>query len=112
MDENSIFAPALKSTKAMKHINLTIIGKVHHVGFRFSAMEAAFRFAIHGFVMNSGHDKVYIEAEGTEANIELYLGWCRKGPLGARVDQLDVEEAPMKNFTGFESRSRAQGNAQ
>ena len=109
MIENSIFAPALKRTKGMKHINLTITGKVQRVGFRFSAMEAAFRFAIHGFVVNSGHDKVYIEAEGTDADIDLFVSWCRKGPLGARVDLLDAEEAPMKNFTGFEIRSRAQG---
>jgi acylphosphatase len=90
----------------MKHVNITITGRVQRVGFRFSAMEAAFRFSINGFVKNVDYDSVYIEAEGMDENIGLFLAWCGKGPLGARVDQVQVEEAPMKNFTGFEILSR------
>ena len=90
----------------MKHFNLTIFGKVQRVGFRFTAMETAYRFSISGFVMNYGANDVYIEAEGTDENLELFLNWCRKGPLGARVDNVETQEAPLKNFTNFEILSR------
>ena len=90
----------------MKHFNLTIIGKVQRVGFRFSAMEAAYRFSINGFVMNSGNNDVYIEAEGIIENLGLFVAWCRKGPMGAIVDDVVVQEAPLKNFTKFEILSR------
>jgi acylphosphatase len=86
----------------IKHFNLTITGKVQRVGFRFTAMEAAYRFSIHGFVMNSGNADVYIEAEGTSENLEPFLAWCSKGPIGSRVDYVEVEEALLKNFTTFE----------
>jgi acylphosphatase len=90
----------------MKHLNVTVTGRVQRVGYRFSAMEAACRLSINGFVMNSGHSEVYIEAEGTEENMEHFIRWCRKGPLGSRVDHIEVIEAPMKNFTKFEIQSR------
>jgi acylphosphatase len=90
----------------IKHLNVSVTGKVQRVGFRFSAMEAACRFSVTGFVMNSGKDGVYLEAEGTHENLELFLAWCRKGPLGAHVDHAEVQEAPLKNFTRFEILSR------
>ena len=90
----------------MKHLKLTITGKVQRVGFRFSAMEAAYRFSIHGFVVNSGYNSVAIEAEGTSENLELFVAWCRKGPLGAKVESVEIQEAPLKNFTSFEILSR------
>ncbi|MEI7664361.1 MAG: acylphosphatase [Bacteroidota bacterium] len=85
----------------MKHVNITLTGKVQRVGFRFYSMEAAARYSINGFIMNSGHDQVYIEAEGSDENIHLFLSWCRKGPVGARVDNLEMSEAPLKNFSGY-----------
>ena len=90
----------------MKHLKLTITGRVQRVGFRFSAMETAYRFSIHGFVMNSGYNSVAIEAEGTVENLEMFVAWCRKGPLGAKVDSVEIQEAPLKNFTSFEIQSR------
>lgn len=91
----------------MKHLNLTIMGKVQRVGFRFTAMEAAYRYSINGYVMNSGANDVYLEAEGTNENLELFLAWCKKGPLGARVDNVEIQEAPLKNFVNFEILSRS-----
>jgi len=69
-------------------------------------MEAAYRYSIHGLVMNSGSSDVFIEAEGTVENLDLFIAWCRKGPLGAHVDKVVVEEAPLKEFTTFEILSR------
>lgn len=86
----------------MQHCNITVRGKVQAVGFRFSAMEAAYRFGIRGFVKNADADRVYIEAEGDPDKMELFLGWCRKGPVGARVESISIQEGPVKHFTSFE----------
>ncbi|MEI7896195.1 MAG: acylphosphatase [bacterium] len=92
----------------MKHLNLIVSGKVQRVGYRFSAMEAACRFSVNGFVRNAGSTDVYIEAEGSDENLERFVAWCRKGPLGGKVEKVDVLEAEMKNFTSFEILSRTE----
>lgn len=86
----------------MKHFNLTISGKVQRVGFRFSAMEAAYRFAIFGFVMNLGSNSVYLEVEGLSENLDQFLVWCRRGPMGAKVENVEVHEGPLKNYSKFD----------
>jgi acylphosphatase len=65
-------------------------------------MEAAYRFSVNGTVMNSASNKVFIEAEGSQENLEQFIAWCWKGPLGAKVDKVEIEESSLKNFTRFE----------
>ncbi|MCX6279377.1 MAG: acylphosphatase [Bacteroidetes bacterium] len=86
----------------MKHINITIRGKVQAIGFRFSAMEKAFHCGINGFAKNNGSDMVFIEAEGTPEMLDAFVAWCHRGPMGARVENVLVEESPMKNFSSFD----------
>lgn len=90
----------------MKHLNIVVSGKVQRVGFRFRTMEAAYKFGVFGVVMNQDENAVYIEAEGEEDALERFLEWCHTGPLGARIEQVEVTEGPLKNFTSFEIRSR------
>jgi len=44
---------------------------------------------------------LYIEAEGEDESMESFLAWCRKGPLGSRVDLVQVADAAPKNFQSF-----------
>ena len=94
--------PVVWKAKQMKHYNISISGRVQRVGFRFSAMQAAYRHGVSGFVRNMKDDSVYIEAEGEEDAINLFLQWCRKGPPGARVDTAKISEGEMKNFKKFD----------
>jgi acylphosphatase len=86
----------------MKHYNISITGRVQKIGFRFSAMQAAYRFGIHGFVRNMQDETVYIEAEGEEEQIKSFVQWCNRGPMGARVENVEVSEGELKNFSGFD----------
>jgi acylphosphatase len=86
----------------MKHFNITIRGKVQAVGFRFTAMETAYRFGVHGLVKNNGPDEVFIEAEGTPDMLDKFVAWCHKGPMGARIDHVEIAESQLRNFTSFE----------
>jgi len=86
----------------MKHYQIRITGKVQNVGFRFKAMEMAYKCGVMGFVKNESGSVVFIEAEGEEPNMERFLEWCRVGPLGARVLKAETTEGPIKNYTSFD----------
>lgn len=90
----------------MKHLNIIIKGRVQRVGFRFRTMEAAYKYGVSGIVMNQDDNSVYIEAEGEEEALEKFLAWCHRGPLGAKVEQVDPHEGDLKNYSSFEIKSR------
>jgi acylphosphatase len=86
----------------MPHYKIFITGKVQGVGFRFSAMQAAYRIGILGFAKNQGSDMVYIEAEGEQEQLDQYLNWCRKGPPGSKVENVRFDEGTLRHYTSFE----------
>ena len=86
----------------VRHFNILVSGKVQGVFFRASAKDQAVLFGIKGFVRNESNGDVYIEAEAEENQLNDFLEWCGRGPGRARVDNLNVEEGPLKNFTHFE----------
>ena len=85
----------------MKHLNLSVSGRVQGVFFRDTARREAKRLGINGFARNEPNGAVWIEAEGDEAKLDEFLQWCHKGPIWARVDKLDVTEGRLKNFPDF-----------
>jgi acylphosphatase len=86
----------------LKHLNITITGKVQRIGFRFQALQMAYEYGIKGNVKNLNHNKVYIEAEGDEESLDKYLKWAKKGPPGSVVKDFLVEEGEMKNYNAFD----------
>ncbi len=90
----------------MSGYQIIVRGKVQGVGFRFSAMEAAYKYSVHGFVKNQGSDSVYIRAEGDLVQLDQFVAWCRKGPLGAKVESVEVVSVPIRHFRSFEIVSR------
>jgi acylphosphatase len=86
----------------IKHVDITIIGKVQRVGFRYSALEQAMDMGIFGFVRNQDPDAVYIEAEGEVEKLKDFLRWCHRGPEDARVTKVDyLSSEELKGFTEF-----------
>ena len=69
-------------------------------------MEAAYKNGVYGVVMNQDDDAVYIEAEGEEEAVENFLQWCYTGPLGAKVEEVEFTEGPVKGYTSFDIKSR------
>ncbi len=88
----------------MIHLNITIHGRVQGVGFRFYAMEMAYKFGVRGFVANLSDGTVYAEAEGEPKGVTEFLAWCRRGPIGAHVTGVTSEEGPVSGFTSFDIR--------
>ena len=85
-----------------KCCQIIIKGKVQGVFFRKFTKSAANSFGIKGFVKNQTDGSVYIEASGENEKMEQFIQWCHKGPDNARVENVSVNEIPIKEFSSFE----------
>jgi len=85
----------------MKHYRIRVSGKVQGVFYRASTQEKAQVLNLSGWVKNEADGSVSIEAEGSEANLEQLLEWCRSGPPRATVDQVDFVEGALQHYDGF-----------
>ena len=63
-------------------------GRVQGVGFRWFARESARRHGLAGWVRNRDDGGVEVAASGPPEAVERFLGELRRGPAGARVDDL------------------------
>ena len=81
----------------MKQIHVIISGRVQGVFFRAETKSEADSLGLTGWVRNLPTGAVEAVFEGPEAAVTTMVGWCRRGPAHARVDNLVVTERP---FTG------------
>lgn len=79
-----------------------ISGRVQGVGFRFFTEEAARREGVHGWVRNLPDGRVEASAEGEADAVERFERAIRRGPRGARVEHVEIEDlVPAGRETGF-----------
>jgi len=79
-----------------------IKGRVQRVGFRFFVENAAQREGIHGYVRNQHDGSVEVVAEGDADAMQRFEMAVRRGPSGARVDDVDTFDVePSNRFAGF-----------
>ena len=82
-----------------------IAGRVQGVGFRWFTHDAAAREGIQGWVRNLADGSVEVMAEGEALSMDRFEAAVRRGPGGARVEEVQVEDhAPAGRTTGFEIR--------
>ncbi len=86
----------------MKHLNITIKGKVQGVFFRASTKAVADQLGVRGTVKNEPNGDVFIEAEADSATLDMFLDWCHEGPENARVTSIETNEGELKNYRNFE----------
>jgi len=86
----------------MKHLDITVKGKVQGVFYRASTKAVADQLGIRGTVKNQPDGDVFIEAEGEPALLDMFLDWCKEGPEDAEVSALESHEGELKNYRNFE----------
>lgn len=89
------------STK-MKHLNITVKGYVQGVFYRASTKAVADQLGVKGFVQNESDGNVFIEAEGDEVSLDMFLDWCKEGPEHAKVISVESHEGELKNYRNFD----------
>jgi acylphosphatase len=81
---------------------LVISGRVQRVGFRLFVEDAARREGLSGYVRNRADGGVEVFAEGDAAAIRRFEWSVRRGPPGARVDDVVTTELAVSGrFAGF-----------
>jgi len=86
----------------LKHYDITVKGKVQGVWYRKGTWEKAMELGIKGTVKNLPNSSVYIEAEGEENQLKLFLDWCAKGPKYAEVSDVSYKESDIMQYNFFE----------
>lgn len=80
-----------------KHLRIKILGRVQGVGFRFCAHLAFVDLGLKGVAENLPDGSVLLDAQGQEEKLERLVKWCHKGPEGARVSNVEINELPLES---------------
>jgi acylphosphatase len=78
-----------------------IYGFVQGVGFRFAVQRAASSRAVSGWVRNRPDGAVEAVFEGEQRDVEALVDFCRRGPHGAEVERVEVEEESPEGLADF-----------
>ena len=78
-----------------------VTGSVQGVGFRFFARRAAEGEGVTGWARNLPDGRVETLVEGESGAVDRYLARIRRGPVGCRVDNVEVEETTPEGLTTF-----------
>jgi len=82
-----------------------VSGRVQGVGFRYFVQDHAAVEGVHGYVQNLADGRVEALIEGDEESVLRVERAVRRGPAGARIDNVVVEDAvPSGRATGFSVR--------
>lgn len=85
--------------------HVVISGRVQGVSFRYATLQAAQRHRVHGWVRNRADGRVEATFEGTRADVDSMIAWCKTGPPAAIVDGVEFEwQTVSERFSGFNIR--------
>jgi acylphosphatase len=73
-------------------LRVVVRGRVQGVGFRWFVQQSADSLGLAGWVRNTPHGSVELEAEGSAPEVEQLRAMLREGPPRARVEAVDEIE--------------------
>jgi acylphosphatase len=73
-----------------------VSGLVQGVFFRHETRKHALRFGVSGWVRNRPDGRVEAMFEGERESVERMIDFCRRGPAGAEVQDVEVHWEPWK----------------
>jgi acylphosphatase len=83
---------------------VVVHGFVQGVFFRDTVRRQALQRGVAGWVRNNRDGTVEALFEGDPDAVEALVAFCREGPRGARVDQVDVTQEGPEGLAGFSIR--------
>jgi acylphosphatase len=82
----------------MEYLRARVIihGFVQGVAFRASTRNKAEQLGLGGWVRNLPDGTVEALFEGELGKVEEIVAWCRRGPVGSRVTEVEVAREPYR----------------
>jgi acylphosphatase len=88
--------------KEASEARVVVSGRVQGVFFRSSTRDTAVRYGVRGYVRNLPDGRVEAVLQGDRGAVEKVVAFMREGPLGACVEEADVEwRSPSETWDGF-----------
>jgi acylphosphatase len=78
-------------------VRVFVHGVVQDVGFRHATKTRAERFGIRGFIKNLSAGGVEVLFEGEVGAVDRMIEFCKVGPLGAKVKEVEIRWEEYKN---------------
>ncbi len=88
----------------MKRVRVRARGLVQGVFFRAETRSRAESLGLAGWVRNAPDGSVEAVFEGDSDRVDSMVEWFRRGPAGARVDELEVTDEEPAGEAGFQVR--------
>ncbi len=85
-----------------KHV--IVRGRVQGVGFRYAVERAARTHGVNGWVRNLPDGTVEAVLEGEPEAVDALVRFCRTGPRGASVDDVEIVDSDPVGAASFEVR--------
>ena len=85
----------------MKRALVVVRGSVQGVFFRVETRNRARSLGLAGWVRNARDGTVEAAFEGDDERVESMVEWCRRGPAGARVEDVEVIWVASEGEEGF-----------
>jgi len=86
--------------KKTKHFY--VAGKVQGVWYRASTHRKAVKLALTGWVRNLEDGRVEVLATGDVTQLKNLEEWLWKGPVGANVESIDINDIELEDHKTFE----------
>ena len=86
----------------MTRRRVVVHGRVQGVFFRDSVRRRASSRAVSGWVANRSDGTVEAVFEGEPEAVAALVDYCREGPRGAEVEDLEVFDEQPEELSGFE----------
>jgi DNA ligase D-like protein (predicted 3'-phosphoesterase) len=90
-------------------VRASVFGDVQGIGFRDATRRVAEDLGVRGWVRNQPDGSVAIHAEGAPDAVDALVSYLRRGPRGASVEQVAVEETRVEGHEQFAIRGVSAG---
>ncbi len=88
----------------MTRARVRVRGRVQGVFFRAETRARAASLGVSGWIRNASDGSVEAVFEGADEQVESLLEWCRRGPVGARVEEVEAVREEPAGEAGFQVR--------
>jgi acylphosphatase len=85
----------------LRRAHVVVRGMVQGVFFRVGARDRARSLGIAGWIQNRPDGAVEAVFEGDDDRVDSMIEWCRRGPSGANVQDVEVTAEEPRGEAGF-----------